>query len=309
MAAEDFSLKLELALKALSISAGGLASELGVDKSVISRWLRGSNRPTGHNLSRLTSLIIGRRAGFSMLDWDADLPRFAARLGVSEAHSAEVAGTFETPAAPLRLGDCIPARIIEEARLNAAMRGSAYEGFWRSTRPSIEFPGRFMQDLILIRMGARGLLTSRLGVEDMGFKGVSFLTQTQVFGFLSDADTGIFIFTIYNAVLRQRADVMDGLTLTCRRNGGGTPVAARSLMERIGLLSGDAAADDARHDAMTRAHVPLVAEEALPQAVRDHLLSDVGPEAHARGGEMLLTMAFAQSMSRGPRTGDEPFRF
>jgi hypothetical protein len=307
MATDDFPLKLDLALKALSISAGGLASELGVDKSVVSRWLRGANRPTSHNLSRLTSVIAGRRAGFSMLDWDADPPRFSARLGVSEARPAN-GGAIRAPAAHSpELGDCIPARVVEEARLNTAMRGSAYEGFWRATRPSIEFPGRFMRDFILIRIGAHGLLTSRLGVEDMGFRGVSFPTQTQLFGFLADAETGMFIFSIYNAVLRHRADVLDGITLTCRRTGGGTPMAARNLMERVGLLSGDTAADDARHDAMTRENQPLVPEGAISDTLRDHLLSDVGPEAYARGGEMLLTMAFAKSMSRGPLNGAEPF--
>ena len=302
MAGGDFSRKLQLVLKALSISAGQVAAEVGVDKSVVNRWLRGVSAPTGNNLSRLTAMMAARRAGFSMLDWEADLDRLSMRLrGAGE--------TAKDPAdLAAGLGHWLPERVRREALANTDLRGSAYEGFWRTTRPSIEAPGAFMRDFVIMRVGPQGLLTSRIGVEDMGFHGVSFLTQTQLFGVLADPETGIFILSIFNAVLRQRADVIDGLSLTCRRNGGGTPVASRVIMERVGLLSGDPAADDARHDAMTRANDPFTPPEAVPEVVRAHLLKDCGPAAFAQGGEMLLTMAFAESMSRGPRKAGEPFQ-
>lgn len=67
-------------MKTLSISRGRLAADLGVDKSVVSRWLAGTHLPTDHNLSRLTTLIAVRRPDFSMLDWQADLELLAARL-------------------------------------------------------------------------------------------------------------------------------------------------------------------------------------------------------------------------------------
>ncbi len=64
----EFAPRLALALKALSISRGHLASALGVDKSVISRWLNGANMPSGFNLSGLTTMVAARRPGFTMLD-------------------------------------------------------------------------------------------------------------------------------------------------------------------------------------------------------------------------------------------------
>ena len=301
MIAEDFSQRLHLALKALSISSGQLASDLGVDKSVVNRWLRGVSGPTGNNLSRLTALIGARRPGFTMLDWEAEPLQLAAKLGIGEVPSATPSEVAPGPPIDTDLGGLIPPRVIQEALAISAFRGSAYEGFWRVTRPSIEAPGQFMRDYVIMRMGAHGLLTSRIGVEDMGFQGVAFPNHTQLFGFVADAETGIFIFSIFNAVLRHRADVLDGITLTCRREGGGTPVASCVLMERVDVLSGDPVADDARHDAMTRANVPLVAEQEVPEDVRAHLVRDIGPSALAAGGDLLMTMAFAQSFSRGPK--------
>lgn len=109
----------------------------------------------------------------------------------------------------------------------------------------------------------------------------------------------MFIFTIFNAVLRHRAEVMDGLTLTLTRNAGGAPVAGAALIERTGELTGDRDADEARYEASISQN-PLAPEGSIPDAVRAHLFRDVGPSALARGGDALLMMAFAQSMSRGP---------
>ena len=40
-----FSSKLQLVLKALSVSRGRLAAEIGVDKSLAGRWCSGAVRP------------------------------------------------------------------------------------------------------------------------------------------------------------------------------------------------------------------------------------------------------------------------
>jgi len=286
----DFPPKLELALKALSISRGRLSVLLGVDKSVVSRWLSGANSPTGHNLSNLTTLVSERRSGFTMLDWECDLPRLAAKLGVGETSGAGAPAA--EPAAWL------PPRVLSEAVATTAVRGDAYEGFWRTTRISNEFPGRFVHDRILIRKSGNGILSFRLGVVDMRFEGWACLNQTQVFAFGVDEPTGVFIFVILNAVLRHRADVMDGLSLTLLRNAGGAPVAGAVLMERTGQLTGDEAADDARYEASISPD-PLAPEGSIPEGVRAHLFRNIGPSALAAGGDALLMMSFAQSWSRG----------
>ncbi len=295
-----FPAKLELALKACSMSRGRLAAELGVDKSVVSRWLNGANAPSGHNLSSLTALVAARFEGFTMLDWEGDLAHLAAKLGVEETNGRSASGGSGAPSV-----GWLPPSVMEEVLATTKSRGGAYEGFWRTTRISNEAPGRFVHDQILMRREENGLLSFRLGVIDMRFEGWAFPIQTQIFSIGVDPGTGVFVFSIFNAVLRHRADVMDGLTLTLTRNAGGTPVAAACLVERTGMLSGDWAADDARYEASISQN-PLAPEGSIPDAVRAHLFRDVGPAAFARGGDALLMMAFAQSMSRGPLSEAHP---
>ena len=58
--APHFHEKLDLILKALSMSRGRLAAELGVDKSLVGRWVSGVVHPSALNLENLTRLISGR---------------------------------------------------------------------------------------------------------------------------------------------------------------------------------------------------------------------------------------------------------
>lgn len=290
MAGDDFPSRLLLALKALSISRGRLAAELAVDKSVISRWLSGKQAPTGQNLANLTALVAQRRPGFNLLDWEGDLDALAVRLGVAES---------QAPAwGPLAAW--LPESLLQETKTLTDLRGDAYEGFWRTTRPAIGQPGRFVHDPCLIRRAENGFLTSRIAVEDMRFEGWTFLTQTQLFTVMVEPRTGMFTFSIFNAVLRHRAEVLDGVSMGLQRVGGGSPAAMGCLMERVGFLSGDPAADDAAFEEAARAD-PLAAEGSIPPEVAARLMPDVGPAALAAGGSAILTMPFATSLSRGPR--------
>ncbi len=65
----DLAAKLTLGLRAASLSRVELASRLGVDKSLVGRWLSGAVHPTEHNLTRLTALLNERLSDFSMADW------------------------------------------------------------------------------------------------------------------------------------------------------------------------------------------------------------------------------------------------
>lgn len=288
MAAADFPSRLLLALKALSLSRGRLAAELAVDKSVISRWLSGHQAPTGENLARLTALVATRRPGFTLLDWEAEPEALSAKLGIDPGSAA---GWGPTSA-------WLPEPILQESRAITDLRGEAYEGIWRSTRLAIGQPGRFVHDYVLIRRAENGFLTTRTLVEDMRFDGWIFLTQTQLFTVSADARSGMFLLSIFNAVLRSRAERLDGIALTIQRVGGGSPVAGAVLMERFRDLTGDVAADDEIQRELSTGD-PLAPEGSVPDDVRDHLFRDVGPEAFARGGMALLTMPFETSWSRG----------
>ena len=294
MQAQPFGARLELVLKALSMTRGRLAADLAVDKSLVGRWISGTVTPSSHNLARLTQYVAERRPGFTMLDWELDTPALAAKLGVG---AGAAGGGLLGPATAF--GGLLPAVVVREALALTSLRGDDYEGLWRTTRLSNEMAGRFVHDPLLIRKEANGLLSLRVGVEDMRFEGWTFMTQTQLFTFAADANTGVFVFSIFNAVLRHRAEALDGLTLTLQRNGGGTPVVAACFLERVGELSGDRAADDAAYEASIRP-TPELEEGDVPEAVRARLFRDVGPEALKLGGAALMTMGFGDSLSRGP---------
>ena len=142
------------------------------------------------------------------------------------------------------------------------------------------------------------MLSYRLGIKDISYSGWSLPLQNKLFSIATDATTGTFVFGIFNGVTRQRAEVADGLILTCMRDAAGTPIASKCLLERIGDLSGDVAADDARLFELAQAY-PLTPAADIPAHIRDHLWSDTGPTAWAAGGDTILMMALAHSMSRG----------
>lgn len=289
---------LALVLKALSISRGQLAAAVGVDKSLISRWCSGSVTPSAHNLARLTRYIAEGSSGFSLLDWELETAALAVKLGV-EAPVVAAAGPG--------LSDWVAPAVLVEAAAATRLHGASYEGFWRTTRPSSEAPGQFIHDHCLLRLTADGMLSFRVGVMDIRYSGWSLPLQNKLFSIATDVVTGTFTFGIWNGVSRQRAEVVDGITMTCMRDAASTPIASKCLLERIGDLTGDVTADEAELDRLARLY-PLSDASAVPAHIRDHLWHAVGPEALAAGGDTILMMHLARSMSRGAAYEDRTAR-
>lgn len=295
----DFSTKLELALKALSMSRGRLAADLGVDKSLVGRWASGAVSPSEHNLANLTRLIAGKRAGFTMLDWDRDVPGLAQVFGVDAA----MARSGHTP--QVQPQDGLPLPILEQARLTTAKRGATYEGFWRTTRPSVLMPGQFFHDYGMIRKADDGLLRIKVGgAGGLMFEGWLFPAEGQLFGILFDSLGLTPIFLAMNGVPLPRAATIDGLVMAAALNAARTPSAYPIIFDRIGDLCGDAARDDAECEALL-ARDPRANEETAPQAVRDHLIRDIGPAAAKSGGDMFLLSSMANTLSRGATLGGQ----
>ncbi len=288
---EPFSARLALAIKALSLSRGRLAADLQVDKSVVGRWVTGAAEPSGHNLSRLTGLIAQRVEGFNALDWDRDLPDFAARLGADPV----VAGL--SPAATMVQG--LPIVLMDQIRATSGLRGPAYEGFFRSTRPFVQNPGRYLHDHGMLRMDAQGLLALKMGTGGQVVEGWMLPMQNQLFCIASDLTSGALIFGIFNGVPAARAQVVDGLILGAALDPGRTPTASVMMFERIGDLSGDPEADDARFAELAASN-PVAPEGSISPELQAHLAPDVGPKELALGGDWLLRMPLARSLARGP---------
>ncbi|MFN3282427.1 MAG: helix-turn-helix domain-containing protein, partial [Tabrizicola sp.] len=73
---DDFAGRLNLAMKQANVSPAALASAVGVDKSVVSRWIAGRVRPTQHNLARIAAVLAEALPGFTVLAFEAPAAAF-----------------------------------------------------------------------------------------------------------------------------------------------------------------------------------------------------------------------------------------
>lgn len=292
-----FSEKLRMVLKMLSMTSAQLASELEVDKSVVSRWLKGAVQPSTHNLSRLSALVAGRIGGFRTIDWERDPEDIGKMFGAApEAINAAVRQT--------RPPGGLPIAIWEQIVVTTAIRGKAYEGFFRSTRSHSTMPGRFIHDHGMIRREENGLLSLKMGGGGTVVEGWMIPLSGQIYCIAADVTSGVMMFGIFNGIGGARIDVFDGLALLPGFDVGRSPTAMIMLNERIGELSGDREADDQRITELI-AKNPLAPDGSVPKHVQDHLLRDFGPSQVAAGGDLLLTMLLSRSMTRGLKF-DEP---
>jgi hypothetical protein len=295
-APDAFPAKLDLVLKALSMSRGRLAAELGVDKSLVGRWASGTVHPSAHSLENLTRLVSSKRAGFNMLDWDRDLPAVAKVFGLEPAApAAEPKANGVSPHGLMLPG-------LDIARMVTQRRAATYEGFWRSTRPSIAMPGQLFHDYGMIRRDAEGFLHFVMGGSGLLFDGWMLPIEGQLFSILFDTVGQTPVFLIFNGVALHKATQLDGLILAAALNSARTPSAYPVVMERLDDLSGDCEADDAHmQELLTR---DTNADNSVSEQIRNHLIRDIGPAAEAAGtGELYLLSSWATTLSRGRSTG------
>jgi hypothetical protein len=293
---DDFARRLTLALKALSMSRGRLASEMGVDKSLVGRWASGSVRPSAHNLERLTRFLAGKKPGLTLLDWDLSLPEFAALFGITAA--VEVNGRSSpglSGALQEMVGNAVDAHL------------EAYEGFWRATQPSVFQPGSFCQQHGMIRIDGDGL-KFEIGADGIRYGGSMSPVEGQIFAIASDSVRRVPSFLILNVVPMPKIVLMDGL-LIAASSSLRIPTAYSIIFERVGDLSGDRAVDDGYATSLMQ-RPEFVDNDALPDVVREHLLRDFGPQAASEGGEMMLsaplTPRLAQIMALSRIAGESP---
>lgn len=276
--------KIELAMKALSLSRVGLAAAIGVDKSVAGRWVSGKVRPSAHNLALISQLVAAEVPQFTMLDWDRDYDDFAAFIGAVPVSSATSSKTIW----PL-----LPPKMAAEATHAAIDRTAAYEGIWRTTRPSSDVPGEFLHDISIVRRDRDGFLSFSSGVEGFYYEGSAVMVNQQLYYFAADDAFGAISMGILNGVPRGRAEVIDGVILTTLRDAGASPASSGIHMQRIGDLTDDESVDEATFRDLVENQKMLAAPGSVPAEIADALHG----AANAPG---MLRMLFNQSLSRGP---------
>lgn len=294
---EGFGDKLSLVLKALSISRGRVAADIGVDKSLVGRWCNGQVSPSAHNCTRLSQALAARLSHlvppFSMLDWDLDLGRLAVRLGVTVAPTPHIVSDL-----PSGFAEWLRLSKLRDAALASGSVSTALAGLWRTTRPVPEIPGKFVHDYVIMQTTRDGPLSFRMGIFSHRMIGWAIAVGDQMYCCCTNQSTGASVFAILNRVQRARIDVLDGVSLACMADAGGTPVAAAILLERIADLSGDPDADEARYEELLAEH-PVAPDGSIPEDVRNYLLYDTGPTALANGGDAMIMIRALTSRARG----------
>jgi hypothetical protein len=149
----------------------------------------------------------------------------------------------------------------------------------------------------MIRRRANGLLGYEMMSASVRVEGWVLLLQHQLFVIGAELTSGAFAYAILNGVSTARADRLDGLTLYCAMDPTRTPTAAPILLERIGDLSGDPDADDARLAEHAKLD-PLATRDEIPKEIVSHLMRNIGPDQLAAGGDLLLSAPSARSLSR-----------
>jgi pimeloyl-ACP methyl ester carboxylesterase/transcriptional regulator with XRE-family HTH domain len=107
---DDFRQKLAVIADLAGVSRSALAREIGIDKSVVSRWVSGSTRPSAASLDLLTTKLAGRVAGLQRSDWEQPLTAFVAKFrGNARERASPAYDSVSAPALQQRVSFCTTA--------------------------------------------------------------------------------------------------------------------------------------------------------------------------------------------------------
>jgi hypothetical protein len=288
-----FSERLTLVMKVLSVSRGGLASALAVDKSLVSRWLSGATLPSDPNLARLTIYVARTIPHFTMLDWEADAAHLAARLGITDSlddiHAPSMPSSSrqdhrQDPPHPIDLPAFARLPAFATAIHETAARGQRYCGLWRAWMPTFGRPDAFHCEHTVLWQDGAWLSGVAVGVS-YRWPLVGLIANGQLLLIMSD--TSDLVFRQYNRADEPIIDQVDGLMLAAASLPHQAPTASRVVMAR--LLPPEANRDDieaalASHAAERR----IMTADELPPGLLADLLPDTGAMASQSGGERLL---------------------
>jgi hypothetical protein len=285
----DLPAKLAMVLAALSISRVSLAQRLAVDKSVIGRWLGGTVHPTEHNLARLSAIIAEHLPGFALADWHLDSAQLAERYSLPLSTDGGAGGPIDSD--PFF-------EFLQASPGKADSRARCYEGFWRTSRPSLLKAGEIFHDYGIIHRRSDGVVEVRMAGSGLDFSGRLVAASGNVFVFLYDPVGRSPLTVLCKGVSLPRAMVLDGILLLAALDSDRTPVAMPIVIERLGDL-GDSGEDNLARFRSMADERPLPLEPLAEDRLRARLFRNTGPAAAAAGDEAFLNVAGGASLSRG----------
>lgn len=249
---EDFAGRLRLALKQANISPAALGAAVGVDKSVVSRWLTGRVRPTQHNLSRIAGVLAQGLPGFTVLAFEAPASEFRALL-------QPVSAQFHPGQ-----GLAIPFAVIDSARRETGRRGVEYFGAYLMYYRSFSQPGRLARMAMMLRP-SDGLIEVRYGAEGFTFQGWALLMMNRMYLVLAEERFEAMAFLVLNAGQQPKARFITGI-LSGPAEGLLVPTASPVVLVRQHDLTGDGERDLEAHLQDCRLP-PLIDPSDAPAAV------------------------------------------
>lgn len=277
---EAFSGRLTLALKLVNMSPAALGAAVGVDKSVVSRWLSGKVLPSGHNRARIAAEIARLRPGFSALAFEAPAEHFLAALDLAPAALPLRAAPPAEALPPAEGGLVLPFDALNDARKETERRGIEYFGhyglyYWSFTRP-----GRVVRMAMLLHP-RDGLIEARYGASGFEFGGWALLLMNRLYIQLSEKRYQAMMFMLTNPGQQPVARRLTGLMMG-PSDRLMVPTVSPLVLEREGDITGDAAADVAAHEA-AQSFDPFAEGDRAPAEVRACLESMVTMTRVAEG--------------------------
>lgn len=271
-----FGERLNLALKTINLSPAALGASVGVDKSVVSRWLAGKVRPSGHNLTRIAIEIARHRPGFTTLALDGPDDDFRRALDLPTAGAAGAAPqtlAAETSILP------IPYDLVNTSRTEVGRRGDEYFGHYDVYYWSFTQPGRIARLALLLRP-ALGLIEARYGARGFEFRGWALLLQNRLYLQLAERRHDAMLYMVTNAGQQPQATLISGIILG-PSDGNLMPTATGVILARAEPIAGDTDADNAAFEARADGD-PFAGGEATPDPIRA-LLDQMKPGAGGAG--------------------------
>jgi transcriptional regulator with XRE-family HTH domain len=244
---ENFAAKLDLLCKRLNWSRGKLAQQVAIDKSLASRWVSGSSRPTGNTLMRLNDAFAKVLPGFGADSWDLDVADLARRFGIaaplSKPASIDHGGARTAPGLPMRSLE----RFADEIDIFAPL----YEGFYNQWFCHPSNNGTICRRRArIVRRGNR-LIGLASGVS-FDYESNCFVSGDRLYAIGESPRFSGPIFCIFTGTTTARMPLMAGMGLFQSNNAGMHGVVSLPIaFEFVALHSGDDETDAGTWAGMT----------------------------------------------------------
>lgn len=226
---ERLAQNLAAALKSLNLSGVDLAASLGVDKSVVRRWMLGHTRPTAVNMARLSQAVAARVPGFSVGDWELEPAAFASRIAVGAAMGLTAPGPMFRAFAGFREA------IDSEAPV--------YVGYWMSYMIGAPGTGEVIARATRVSREGYRMPIEMVG-DDFDLTGEFFSSDNRVYILIDRPRGASLSLTILTGSPRATPDLLVGISLFLTRRADVSPMAAPVVSEFRRRFSGDPERDD-----------------------------------------------------------------